>query len=269
MLKPANAAHAALLILVALFTNAAAQKPKRPAKQPSKQQQQPSQAQPRAPKKKLQAVSNFADYAGRDASNRLIIAGATRKASGEAARQQQLGEEAYAAGRYEEAAAALRRLTQLTPRDPVAFYKLGQAHEAARQRKEAAAAYRKALELAGDDDTQKILRAGASYNLGNVLADDGQAEEAIDAFRRVTELLPTEEVAHYNLGWAYAAAGRTREAVASFREAVRLKPDFADARYNLGLALLAAGDKRAARAEALSLEPLSPQLAARLKGKVN
>ncbi len=38
-------------------------------------QQQPT---PRAPKKKLQASSNFAQYAGRDSSNRLIAGGATR-----------------------------------------------------------------------------------------------------------------------------------------------------------------------------------------------
>ena len=263
MLKPANAALAALLTLAALPTSGAAQKPKQQPKQ------QPSQGQPRAPKKKLQAGSNFSDYAGRDASNRLVIAGATRNALGEAARQNQLAEEAYTAGRYEEAAAALRRVTQLNPRDADAFYRLGQTQEAAGHRREAIAAYRKALELAGTEDSSKILRASASYNLGNVLADEGRADEAAAAFRLVTELLPSEAVAHYNLGWAYAAVGRTPEAVASFREAVRLKPDFADAHYNLGLALLAAGDKQAARAAADSLRPLNPQLAARLSGKLN
>src|SRR2546423_15638117 len=44
----------------------------------AQQQQQP----PRPPKKKLQASSNFAQYAGRDASNRLIAGGATRNANG-------------------------------------------------------------------------------------------------------------------------------------------------------------------------------------------
>src|SRR2546421_8233482 len=42
--------------------------------------QQQQQTPPRPPKKKLQASSNFAQYAGRDASNRLIAGGATRNA---------------------------------------------------------------------------------------------------------------------------------------------------------------------------------------------
>src|SRR5437588_6693414 len=84
---------------------------------------QQQQQQQRPPKKKLQASSNFAQYAGRDASNRLIAGGATRdvKMTDEAGAQTLKGQEAYDAGRYEEAVAAFRRVTELAPASAKAF----------------------------------------------------------------------------------------------------------------------------------------------------
>src|ERR1043165_2756890 len=77
-------------------------------------QHQQQQQQQRAQKKKLQASSNFAQYAGRDASNRLIAGGATRGVVlDEAAQLSQKGQDAYEAGKYDEAAAALKRVTEL------------------------------------------------------------------------------------------------------------------------------------------------------------
>src|SRR5437763_13080988 len=102
----------------------------------SAQQQQPP---PKPPKKKLQASSNFAQYAGRDASNRLIAGGATRNAGvmDEAGAQSLKGQEAYEAGRYDEAIADFKRVTEMKSDSALAFYNLGSAFETAGRNKEA------------------------------------------------------------------------------------------------------------------------------------
>jgi tetratricopeptide (TPR) repeat protein len=265
------------------------------ARQPGQQQSKPQPQGQRPPKKKLQASANFAQYAGRDASNRLIAGGATRELLSEAERHNREGRESYEAGRYDAAVASFRKLTELRPDSAVAFYSLGVAYEGAGRGKEAASVYRKAAELT----TDTALKAVSLYNLGNVHAAAGEPREAVAAYRKVLELAPRESVAHYNLGLALAAAGQLPEAVAAFREsirlkadfadahfnlgithgrleqyaeaaeafraAVRLKPDHAEAHFNLGLAHLALDDEAAARAEIETLQTLKSELAARLK----
>src|SRR5436305_15261108 len=98
MLKTlSHATRAAALALLALSTLALA------LAAPAQQQQNQNQNQnQRAQKKKLQASSNFAQYAGRDASNRFIAGGATRgDATDEAGQLRQTGQEAYDAGTYD------------------------------------------------------------------------------------------------------------------------------------------------------------------------
>ena len=116
-------AFASLLLALGLASSALAQ-------------QQPP---PKPPKKKLQASSNFAQYAGRDASNRLIAGGATRDmtVTDDAGALSIKGREAYEAGRYEEAVADFRKVTEMEPGSARAFYELGVAYETAGRNKEA------------------------------------------------------------------------------------------------------------------------------------
>src|ERR671937_71007 len=114
---------AALALSAAALLAASALAPAAPARQQNQNQQQ--QQQQRAPKKNLQASSNFAQYAGRDASNRLIAGGATRgDLTDEAGQYDQKGQDAYLAGRYDDAIAAFKLLTSLKPQSPKAFYHL-------------------------------------------------------------------------------------------------------------------------------------------------
>src|SRR5919202_1031789 len=125
---------AALSLAACALLAASALAPAAPARQ---QQQNQNQQQQRAQKKKLQASANFAQYAGRDASNRLIAGGATRNITDEAGASEQKGQEAYEAGRYDEAIAAFRRVAELRPDSARAFYHLGVAYETAGHNKEA------------------------------------------------------------------------------------------------------------------------------------
>ena len=132
----------------------------------------------------------------------------------------------------------------------------------------------------------------AHNNLGNLLAAEGRADEAIAHFEKVLALQPnyvlaesnlgdqlnhlhryTESVphleralqlqpnfseAHNNLGVAFMATGRRDEGMAEFTAAIRLKPNFAQAHLNLGIALARSGrleEAEAQHAEAIRLNP--------------
>jgi Tfp pilus assembly protein PilF len=81
----------------------------------------------------------------------------------------------------------------------------------------------------------------AHHNLGGVLQEKGQTDEAINQYQETIRLKPDYAEAHNNLGIALAAKGQTAEAIHSFQEATRLKPDYAKAHNNLGLALATKG----------------------------
>lgn len=84
----------------------------------------------------------------------------------------------------------------------------------------------------------------AHNNLGLVLLDRGQVDEAVAHFQKALQLKPNDFKARYNLGTALAAKGQFEDAINCFRDALQFKPnhsdgDFpshADAYYNLGLA---------------------------------
>jgi protein O-mannosyl-transferase len=95
-------------------------------------------------------------------------------------------------------------------------------------------------------------------NLGTVLGQRGQMDEAIRQFQEAIRLKPGHANAHCSLGLALDKTGQTDEAIREFREAIRLKPDHASAHSNLGLALEKKGQMDEAMRqfqEAIRLEP--------------
>ena len=71
--------------------------------------------------------------------------------------------------------------------------------------------------------------------LGRLLGRSGaDPQQVIAAFREAIRLDPEYAEAHNNLGLVLTQTDQTDEAIAAFREAVRLRPDYADARANLG-----------------------------------
>jgi tetratricopeptide (TPR) repeat protein len=79
------------------------------------------------------------------------------------------------------------------------------------------------------------------YNLGVVLRDQGQVEEAIEHYRQAIKIDPRLAQAHTNLGVALAAKGQVEEAIEHYRQAIKIDPRLAEAHNNLGLALSAKG----------------------------
>jgi tetratricopeptide (TPR) repeat protein len=107
----------------------------------------------------------------------------------------------------------------------------------------------------------------ALTNIGVLLRERGQWDEALSYFQRALAVRSSSEHRHYslslalindNVGEVLAHKGRLDEASDSFRQAIELRPDFPDAHYNLGVLLLQKGDNAGAISQlqtALSNQP--------------
>ena len=72
---------------------------------------------------------------------------------------------------------------------------------------------------------------------GEALALQGKISEAIDVFRKVTEISPYYALGHYGLGKAFLhLQGKREDAIKELRIAVELDPSLAKARFYLGMA---------------------------------
>ncbi len=75
----------------------------------------------------------------------------------------------------------------------------------------------------------------ALINLGTLLCEKGDTQEAATCFRRALAVDPESPLVHYNIGSVLDELGQPRLARVHLRQALRLRPDYADACYNLAL----------------------------------
>ncbi|MBT5048724.1 MAG: glycosyltransferase family protein [Rhodospirillaceae bacterium] len=95
-------------------------------------------------------------------------------------------------------------------------------------------------------------------DLGLALKALGRFDEAVEAQKNVTDLLPTSARAWSNYGTALISAKRTEDAIAAFIQAVALDSHDPELHYNLGNALLASDDPVTAEGaflRALKIQP--------------
>ncbi len=134
------------------------------------------------------------------------------------------------AGRLEEAEAEFERLLAEHPEFPEPLLALAETALQKGRFARAAELCARALEAGARPAAAHFLRARA-------LAELGEREAAIAAYRHAIAAQPKLLQAYNNLGNLLSAEGRLDEAIASFRQAVAVKPDYALAWYNLGNAL--------------------------------
>lgn len=97
-------------------------------------------------------------------------------------------------------------------------------------------AYARVLEL-------EPAHAEALVNLGRLLHEDGELQEAVALYRRAVEAGGVDRaIAAFNLGIALEDLGRDDEAATAYRQALESDPGFADAHYNLSRVLERQGD---------------------------
>ena len=98
----------------------------------------------------------------------------------------------------------------------------------------------------------------ANYNLGIVLSEQGEADQAIDHYRRAVALRPDYAEAHYNLGRLLVEQGQLDDAIAHYERAAAINPADAEAQNNLGVTLFGIGrtdDAIAHYQKALEIQP--------------
>jgi tetratricopeptide (TPR) repeat protein len=102
-----------------------------------------------------------------------------------------------------------------------------------------------------------------AYNdLGNALRTQGELDEAVAQLRRSLDVDPRYILAHNNLGLVYHDRGEYDEAIRHFQRGLEIHPDFTAAHTNLGITLAAQGRWDEAiqhHREALRIDPDLPQ----------
>ena len=96
-----------------------------------------------------------------------------------------------------------------------------------------------------DETSENLVR------LGNELEDSGKVAEALELYRRATDLVPTRPRPHMNMGNALRRLERFDQALAAQRRAIECEPGYAPAHFNLALLLAQLGDRRSAKNELL------------------
>jgi tetratricopeptide (TPR) repeat protein len=84
--------------------------------------------------------------------------------------------------------------------------------------------------------------AEAHYNLGRLLVEHGQLNDAIAHYERATAINPADAEAQNNLGVTLFGIGRNDDAIAHYQKALEIRPDYAEASCNLANALIAKDD---------------------------
>jgi len=84
--------------------------------------------------------------------------------------------------------------------------------------------------------------AEAHYNLGRLLVEQNQLDDAIAHYERAAAINPADAEAQNNLGVTLFGIGRADDAIAHYWKALEIRPDYAEAACNLGNALIAKGD---------------------------
>jgi len=76
-----------------------------------------------------------------------------------------------------------------------------------------------------------------NYSPANILAAQGELDEAMDQYRAALRVNPFYAGVYHNLGVILAKRGQLGDAIRHFRQEVTIPPDFADAHESLGKAL--------------------------------
>jgi Flp pilus assembly protein TadD/mono/diheme cytochrome c family protein len=191
-------------------------------------------------------------------------------------------------GNYVEAEQEYRRVLVESPKDALAHNELGGVLAAVNRPADARREFETAIaispnnfdalyNLAGiEAEVSNLPRAAelleqalkqkddvdAHQLLGSVYAQSGKLADALDQFKAVRLLRPTDAVAHRQLAQLYAQMGQLPDAIGEQNAALTLEPKNADDWNNLGVLHARNGDTATARKDFKRALALDPQHAA-------
>ncbi len=141
-----------------------------------------------------------------------------------------LGRAQYSNQSFQEAIASFQHALRLQPKDIEAENNMGLAWQGLNKPAEAKAAFASAVAWQGDHpaDAQPFL------NLGALLLQENQVDEAIGYLRVAATLAPNNPKIHEELGRAYEQAGTLPDAEKQLEKAAALAPDVSALHYELG-----------------------------------
>lgn len=175
---------------------------------------------------------------------------------------------------------------------PPTYYNRGNIYYELREYKNAISDYRTAIKLKPDyakahfayANACKAIGNNAAYhhyaqalkwkpdwvdvynNRGNLFAENGKYDEALNDFQKALELKPDFADVYNNRALVFAAQEHDQEALADYHTAIRLRPDYIEAYHNRGNLYYTLKDYRKALEDyhkALSLKTLPQTLFAR------
>jgi tetratricopeptide (TPR) repeat protein len=169
----------------------------------------------------------------------------------------QLGRTKYNEKHFDEAVNAFDRCLKLDPANAKAGDFLGLSYAALGRPSDALTAYRAATASA-------TTESGPWLDLGTLLLESGQAEEAIPELSKALELAPQNPDAHRELGKAYLLLNRLELAQTEVEKAAELAPDNAPVHFLLAqvykkLGLAQKADAETARFTALTGSHSAPE----------
>lgn len=157
-----------------------------------------------------------------------------------------LGRTKYNENRFQEAVHAFDECLRLDSRNTKAQANRGLALEGLGRTDDALAAYRIAIAI----QAQGAAKSAEPFiDLGNLLLQQNQIDEAIDNLVKAREISPQDSRVYESLGKGYLRLNKFPEAKAELEQAVALAPDSAAAHYMLGQVYRKTGATERAKAE--------------------
>lgn len=167
-----------------------------------------------------------------------------------------LGRTKYNLNRLDEAIHAFRECLRLDPGNVKAEDNLGLCYEGIGKIDEAISAYRQAIAWQ-DQSPHPEAFPGPSLDLGSVLLDQNQPDQALPYLQRAAEIAPLESKVHEKLGKAYIDLNQLAEARKELEKAVQLSPENSRLHFMLGQVYRRQGLMEKAKAELARSEELN------------
>lgn len=142
-----------------------------------------------------------------------------------------LGRTKYNENRFEEAVEVFLKCLQLDPKNVKAEDNLGLAYQGLGRTEDAISAYRNAIAWQSGMLEKQF---GPFLNLGILLLDQNQTDDAISYLLQAVEISPQEPKTHEQLGKAYSRRNELPKAQAELEKAAALAPESASLHFMLG-----------------------------------